>query len=186
MVPDGVKSPIQNTFRDHDWEGLQALLNRSQGQPQRPLKRNIAAAAQQTALDTVAALAASETIKVVAAQQSTAMADTMREALHQRGLDIQTNRAADGQAGTGHQPSRYKTPLQPPTHHSSNNAIPDLHQPPKRKQRATPNRRASPVIACWTRTFNLERTAARTRIALEILVLSNVAPLVAEIEDHAS
>ena len=26
MVPDGVKSPAQNTFRDHDWVGLQALL----------------------------------------------------------------------------------------------------------------------------------------------------------------
>jgi len=26
MVPDGAKSPAQNIFRDHDEEGLQALL----------------------------------------------------------------------------------------------------------------------------------------------------------------
>jgi hypothetical protein len=26
MVPDGAKSPAHNTFRDHDEEGLQALL----------------------------------------------------------------------------------------------------------------------------------------------------------------
>jgi len=49
--------------------------------------------ARQTALDQVAALAASETIRVVAAQQSSEIADTMREALLGSGLDIQMSRA---------------------------------------------------------------------------------------------
>src|SRR5271163_156915 len=49
--------------------------------------------ARHTALDTVTLLAAAETLRVVAAQQSSALADTMREALHQRGLDVPTNPA---------------------------------------------------------------------------------------------
>src|SRR4051812_6040003 len=31
MVPDGAKSPAQNIFRDHDEEGLQALLKPDAG-----------------------------------------------------------------------------------------------------------------------------------------------------------
>ena len=42
--------------------------------------------ARQTALDKVTAIAAAETIRVVAAQQSPAIATTMREALHNSGL----------------------------------------------------------------------------------------------------
>jgi hypothetical protein len=49
--------------------------------------------ARQIALDKVTALAATEIIKVVAAHQSPAIADAMRELLHQRGLNIQTTAA---------------------------------------------------------------------------------------------
>jgi hypothetical protein len=59
--------------------------------------------ARQTALDKVAALAASETIRVVAAQQSSTIADAMREALLRSGLDVRMRRAR-------RQPSRYPSP----------------------------------------------------------------------------
>ncbi|SPM32281.1 hypothetical protein X425_01498 [Mycobacterium rhizamassiliense] len=59
--------------------------------------------ARRTALDKVTALAASETIKFVAAQQSPAIADAMREALLRAGLDIQMRRAR-------RQPSRRGSP----------------------------------------------------------------------------
>jgi hypothetical protein len=55
-----------------------------------PLSQRLA---RQTALDQVTALAATETIRVVAAHQSPAIADTMREALHHHGLTLQTNPA---------------------------------------------------------------------------------------------
>ncbi len=50
-------------------------------------------AARQTALDSVTVLAAAETLRVVAAQQSRAIADTMRDALQLCGLDVPTNPA---------------------------------------------------------------------------------------------
>lgn len=50
-------------------------------------------AARQTVLDTVTVLAAAEILRAVAAQQSLAIADTMREALHLCGLDVPTNPA---------------------------------------------------------------------------------------------
>ncbi|WP_157900601.1 hypothetical protein [Mycobacterium rhizamassiliense] len=55
-----------------------------------PLPQRIA---RQTALDQLTALAATETMKVVATHQSPAIADTLREALHHHGLDEQTNPA---------------------------------------------------------------------------------------------
>ncbi|KBR64862.1 hypothetical protein [Mycobacterium avium] len=58
--------------------------------PESPVSQRIA---RQTALDTVTVLAAAETLRVVAAQQSSAIANTMREALHQCGLDVPTNPA---------------------------------------------------------------------------------------------
>jgi hypothetical protein len=66
------------------------ILNDHRNNPENPISQRIA---RQTALDTVTVLAAAETLRVVAAQQSPAIADTMREALHQRGLDIPTNPA---------------------------------------------------------------------------------------------
>jgi len=66
------------------------ILNDHRNDPENPISQRIA---RQTALDTVTALAAAETLRVVAAQQSPAIADTMRDALHQRGLDIPTNPA---------------------------------------------------------------------------------------------
>ncbi|WP_142305493.1 hypothetical protein [Mycobacterium intracellulare] len=64
------------------------LLDDDHDDPESPLSQRVA---RQTALDRVTALAAAETVRVVAAHQSPAIADTMREALRQRGLDIQTN-----------------------------------------------------------------------------------------------
>ena len=64
------------------------ILNDHRNDPESPISQR---AARQTALDTVTVLAAAETLRVVAAQQSPAIADTMREALHQHGLDVPTN-----------------------------------------------------------------------------------------------
>ena len=66
------------------------ILNDHRNDPESPISQRIA---RQTALDTVTVLAAAETLRVVAAQQSSAIADTMREALQQRGLDVPTNPA---------------------------------------------------------------------------------------------
>jgi len=66
------------------------ILNDHRNDPESLISQRVA---RQTALDTVTVLAAAETIRVVAAQQSPAIADTMRDALHQRGLDIPTNPA---------------------------------------------------------------------------------------------
>jgi len=66
------------------------ILNDHLDDPESPVSQRIA---RQTALDTVTVLAAAETLRVVAAQQSSAIANTMREALHQCGLDVPTNPA---------------------------------------------------------------------------------------------
>ncbi|MGV2583892.1 UNVERIFIED_CONTAM: hypothetical protein K7Z70_16920 [Mycobacterium avium subsp. hominissuis] len=65
------------------------LLGDRHNDPESALSQRLA---RQTALDKVTALAACETIKVVAAHQSLVIANTMREALHECGLNIQTNR----------------------------------------------------------------------------------------------
>src|SRR5271155_2716589 len=67
-----------------------AILNDHRNNPDSTISQRVA---RQTALDTVTVLAAAETLRVVATQQSPAIADTMREALHQRGLDVPTNPA---------------------------------------------------------------------------------------------
>src|SRR5271156_27447 len=64
------------------------ILNDHRSDPESPTSQRLA---RQTALDTVTVLVAAETLRVVAAQQSKAIADAMREALHQRGLDVPTN-----------------------------------------------------------------------------------------------
>ena len=64
------------------------ILNDHRNDPDSLISQRVA---RQTALDTVAVLAAAETLRVVAAQQSPAIADAMREALDQRGLDVPTN-----------------------------------------------------------------------------------------------
>ena len=64
------------------------ILNDHRNDPDSPISQRVA---RQTALDTVTVLAAAETLRVVAAQQSPAIADAMREALDQRGLDVPTN-----------------------------------------------------------------------------------------------
>jgi len=76
------------------------ILNDHRNDPESPLSQRIA---RQTALDKVTALAAAETIRVVAAHQSPVIADTMREALHRRGLNIPTNPAR-------RQPKRHTSP----------------------------------------------------------------------------
>src|SRR5271156_1989291 len=85
------------------------ILNDHRNDPESPLSQRIA---RQTALDKVTALAAAETIRVVATQQSPVIADAMREALHQHGLDVPTN-PTRGQPNkrTSH-PARHKTPPQ--------------------------------------------------------------------------
>ena len=66
------------------------ILNDHRNDPESPISQRVA---RQTALDTLTVLAADETLRVVAAHQSKAIADTMREALHQRGLNVPTNPA---------------------------------------------------------------------------------------------
>lgn len=67
-----------------------AILNDDRNDPDSPITQRLA---RQTALDAVTVLAAAETLRVVAAQQSPAIAETMREALHQCGLTIPANPA---------------------------------------------------------------------------------------------
>jgi hypothetical protein len=62
-----------------------AILNDHRNDPDSPISQRVA---RQTALDTVTVLVAAETLRAVAAQQSPAIADTMRDALHQCGLDV--------------------------------------------------------------------------------------------------
>jgi hypothetical protein len=95
-----------------------AILNDHCNDPDGPISQRLA---RQTALDTVTVLAAAETLRVVAAQQSPAIAGTMREALHQHGLNVPTNPAR-------RQPNKRTSPPQPPTHHSSTSAKGDVHQ----------------------------------------------------------
>ncbi|ORA10957.1 hypothetical protein BST14_19555 [Mycobacterium arosiense ATCC BAA-1401 = DSM 45069] len=66
------------------------LLDDHQDHPESPLSQRIA---RQTVLDRVTALAAAETTRAVAAHQSVAIANTMREALHECGLDTRTTPA---------------------------------------------------------------------------------------------
>ena len=89
------------------------ILNDHRNDPESPISQRVA---RQTALDTVTVLAAAETLRVVAAQQSPAIADTMREALHQRGLDVPTNPAR-------RQPNK-RTP--PPRTAQDTTATPDI------------------------------------------------------------
>lgn len=83
------------------------LLDNHDHDPQHELSQRLA---RQTVLDKVTALAATETIKVVATHQSVAVAKTMREALHQHGLDLRTT-------PTRQRTARHKTSPQCPTHH---------------------------------------------------------------------
>jgi hypothetical protein len=66
------------------------ILNDHRNDPDSPISQRVA---RQTALDTVTVLAAAETLRAIAAQQSPAIAGTMRDALHQCGLDVPTNPA---------------------------------------------------------------------------------------------
>lgn len=69
-----------------------AILNDHRNDPESLISQRVV---RQTVLDTVTVLAAAETLRVVAAQQSPTIAATVREALHQYGLDVQvrsTNR----------------------------------------------------------------------------------------------
>jgi hypothetical protein len=67
------------------------ILNDHGNDPESPVAQRLA---RQTVLDTVTVLAAAETLRVVAAHQSKAIAEIMREALHQCGLDVPTNPAS--------------------------------------------------------------------------------------------
>ena len=69
-----------------------AILDDHRDDPENPISQRVA---RQTALDTVTVLVAAETLRVVALQQSPGIAKTVREALHQLGLDVRvcnTNR----------------------------------------------------------------------------------------------
>lgn len=76
--------------RESRLDAAEILLEDHHDDPESPLAQRIA---RQTALDKVTALAAVETIRVVAAHQSVAIANAMREALHERGLDTRTTPA---------------------------------------------------------------------------------------------
>ena len=91
------------------------ILNDHRNDPESPISQRVA---RQTALDTVTVLAAAETLRVVAAQQSPAIADTMREALRQRGLDVPTNPARKQRNKASHHPAQRKTSPQLPIYHS--------------------------------------------------------------------
>ena len=86
-----------------------AILNDHRNDPESLISQRVA---RQTALDTITVLAAAETLRVVAAQQSPAIADTMREALHQCGLDVPTNPARKQPNKRTSLPARRKTPPQ--------------------------------------------------------------------------
>lgn len=75
--------------RDSRCDAAGILLDDHHNDPENPLSQRLA---RQAALDKVTALAAIETIKVVATHQSVAIANIMREALHECGLTIQKNR----------------------------------------------------------------------------------------------
>lgn len=64
--------------------------------------------------------------------------------------------------------------------------MPELRQRSKWTQQVEPNRRANSGIACHTRGFKLHRDRAGDRLHPKVNSPSNVALLVAEIEDHAS
>jgi hypothetical protein len=85
------------------------ILNDHRNDPDSTISQRVA---RQTALDTVTVLAAAETLRVVAAQQSPAIADTMRDALHQCGLDVPTNPARKQPNKRTSLPARRKTPPQ--------------------------------------------------------------------------
>jgi hypothetical protein len=86
-----------------------AILNDHRNDPESLISQRVA---RQTALDTVTVLAAAETLRVVATQQSPVIADTMREALHQHGLDVPTNPARKQPNKRTSHPARHKTPPQ--------------------------------------------------------------------------
>ncbi|HUB56522.1 MAG TPA: hypothetical protein VMB04_15315 [Mycobacterium sp.] len=86
--------------RDSRADAAEILLEDQHNDPGSAISLRLA---RQAALDKVTALAASETIRVVAAQQSSAIADAMRKALLRSGLDIQMRRAR-------RQPSRGGSP----------------------------------------------------------------------------
>jgi len=90
-----------------------AILNDDRSDPESPISERVA---RQLALDAVTVLAAAETLRVVAALQSPAIAVTMREALHRRGLDVPTNPAC-------RRPNK-RTP--PPRTAQDTTAAPDL------------------------------------------------------------
>jgi hypothetical protein len=92
-----------------------AILDDHRNDPDSRISQRIA---RQTALDTVTVLAAAEILRVVAAHQSRAIADTTREALHQRGLDVPTNPAR-------RQPNK-RTPPPRTAHHTT--ATPHTHR----------------------------------------------------------
>ncbi|WP_155726808.1 hypothetical protein [Mycobacterium avium] len=86
--------------RDSRRDAAGILLEDHHNDPENPRSQRLA---RRAALDKVTTLAATETIKVVATHQSVAIANTMREALHECGLNIQTN-------PTRRQPNRHTTP----------------------------------------------------------------------------
>jgi hypothetical protein len=67
-----------------------AILDDHRNDPEDPISQRVA---RQVVLDTVTMLTAVETLRVVAAQQSPAIAETMGEALHRCGLNVPTNPA---------------------------------------------------------------------------------------------
>ncbi|MCA4734123.1 hypothetical protein [Mycobacterium avium] len=98
--------------RESRLDAAAILLNDDDHDPQHELSQRLA---RQTVLDKVTTLAATETIKVVATHQSAAIAKTMREALHQHGLDLRTTPTR--QRPNKHAPARHTTSPRSPTHH---------------------------------------------------------------------
>lgn len=105
--------------RDSRCDAAGILLEDHHNYPENRLSQRLA---RQTALDKVTALAATETIKVVATHQSVAIANTMREALHECGLNIQTN-------PTRRQPNRHTTPHRTPQDTLATPDTPPTDQP---------------------------------------------------------
>ncbi|OCB22496.1 hypothetical protein A5689_17850 [Mycobacterium intracellulare subsp. yongonense] len=100
--------------RESRLDATAILLDDHDHDPQHDLSQRIA---RQTVLDKVTALAATETIKVVATHQSTAIANTMREALQQRGLDLRTTQPVNGTKSTRPRTARHTTSPRSARHH---------------------------------------------------------------------
>ena len=91
-----------------------AILNDHRNDPDNPISQR---AARQTTFEQLRPRR-SRNPQSCCRTSITSIADTMREALHQRGLTSPPTQHADNPTSAPHHPARHTTPPQPPTHHS--------------------------------------------------------------------